>query len=157
MTPYGEIRTRSVKETETAGAEFAKQLRPGDLVALFGGLGMGKTAFVRGIAAGLSITAPVSSPTFALVHEYGGPVTLYHFDMYRIDDFESLYSTGFFDYLDAGAVCAVEWSENIRDDLPPNYWSVTFSPDENENERVIKIEKHEPADGIAPVPKRDVP
>ena len=89
---------------------------------------MGKTAFVRGMAAGLGLDCTqVSSPTFALVNDYGGNPPLVHFDMYRINSWEDLYSTGFFDYLDAGAVLAVEWSENIENALPEQAIRVTFS------------------------------
>lgn len=79
---------------------------------------MGKTALVRGIARGLSLDAEVSSPTFALVHDYGGDPPLVHFDMYRVTGWEDLYSTGYYDYLDAGAILAVEWSEHIEAALP---------------------------------------
>lgn len=88
------------------------------MLALFGGLGMGKTAFVRGLAAGRGLEAEVSSPTFALVHEYGGQPPLVHFDMYRVTGWDDLYSTGFFDYIDAGCILAVEWSENVEGALP---------------------------------------
>lgn len=111
--------TRSSDETEAAGAALAARLRGGDVVALYGGLGMGKTAFVRGMARGRGLpSSEVSSPTFALVHDYGGNPPLVHFDMYRVDGWDDLYSTGFFDYLDAGAILAVEWSENIEAALP---------------------------------------
>lgn len=109
----------SVHDTEAYGVALAAELRPGTVVALFGGLGMGKTAMVRGIARGLGLDAEVSSPTFALVHDYGGCPALIHFDMYRVSGWEDLYSTGFFDYLDAGAILVVEWSENIVSALPP--------------------------------------
>ncbi len=110
--------SHSVAETECYGEQLASELYGGSVVALFGGLGMGKTAMVRGIARGLRLTAEVSSPTFALVHDYGGNPPLVHFDMYRVSGWEDLYSTGFFDYLDAGAVLVVEWSENIEGALP---------------------------------------
>lgn len=112
--------TNSAAETEQAGARLARRLKGGDVVAVYGGLGAGKTVFVRGIAAGLGITDEVSSPTFALVHEYGGEPLLAHFDMYRVEGWEDLYSTGFFDYLDRGGVLAVEWAENIEAALPEN-------------------------------------
>ncbi len=118
--------TRSEKETEKAGAELVPHLRPGDVVALYGGLGMGKTAFVRGMADGMGLTAEVSSPTFALVHDYGGNPALVHFDMYRVNDWEDVYATGFFDYIGKGAVLAVEWSENIEAALPPGTIRVQF-------------------------------
>ena len=113
------FRSTSVAETEAYAAALAKELNGGTVVALFGGMGMGKTAFVRGLATGLGLNAEVSSPTFALVHDYGGKPPLVHFDMFRITGWEDLYSTGFFDYLDAGAILAVEWSENIEAALPP--------------------------------------
>ncbi len=113
------VRSASVAETEAYAATLAKELKGGNVVALFGGMGMGKTAFVRGLAKGLGLKAEVSSPTFALVHDYGGQPPLVHFDMYRVSGWEDLYSTGFFDYLDAGAILVVEWSENIEAALPP--------------------------------------
>lgn len=115
----GELfRSESVMMTEEYGRRLASDLNSGMVVALFGGMGMGKTALVRGIAVGLGLSAEVSSPTFALVHDYGGNPPLVHFDMYRVTSWEDLYSTGFFDYLDAGAILVVEWSENIESALP---------------------------------------
>ena len=113
----------------------------GEVVAFFGTLGMGKTAFVRGMAKGLGIDESVSSPTYALVHEYEGRINLYHFDMYRVDGWDDLYSTGFFEYLEMGGVVAVEWSENIENALPDDTIFVTISVGENENERIIEIER----------------
>lgn len=109
-----------VADTEEYGKRLATELQPGTVVALYGGLGMGKTAMVRGIARGLHLDAEVSSPTFALVHDYGGVPPLVHFDMYRVSGWDDLYSTGFFDYLDSGAILVVEWSENIEGALPAN-------------------------------------
>ena len=110
--------TRSAAETEALGAAVGRALTGGAVLALFGGLGMGKTAVVRGLAAGRGLEAEVSSPTFALVHEYGGQPPLVHFDMYRVTGWDDLYSTGFFDYIDAGCILAVEWSENVEGALP---------------------------------------
>ena len=110
--------TRSAAETEALGAAVGRALTGGAVLALFGGLGMGKTAFVRGLAAGRGLEAEVSSPTFAPVHEYGGQPPLVHFDMYRVTGWDDLYSTGFFDYIDAGCILAVEWSENVEGALP---------------------------------------
>ena len=118
MTMNTQFLSESVAQTEAYAASLAKQLHSGTVIALFGGMGMGKTAFVRGLAHGLGLTAEVSSPTFALVHDYGGNPPLVHFDMYRVNGWEDLYSTGFFDYLDAGAILVVEWSENIVSALP---------------------------------------
>ena len=94
--------THSVEETEQVGAEIARSLTAGTVVALFGDLGMGKTAFVRGMARGRGLEAEVSSPTFALVHDYGGSPPLIHFDMYRVSGWDDLYATGFLDYQEAG-------------------------------------------------------
>lgn len=138
-----ELVCRSAAETEQAGEHLAQSLRAGDVIALFGGMGMGKTQFVRGLARGLGVSGTVSSPTFALVHTYNGRVTLYHFDMYRIETWTDLESTGFFDYLDAGGICAVEWSENIEAALPENAIRVHIAPGETENIRCISIQKPE--------------
>lgn len=110
--------SRSVAETEQFGEQLAKELTSGSVVALFGGMGMGKTQLVRGLARGLGLDAEVSSPTFAVVHDYGGNPPLIHFDMYRISGWDDLYSTGFFDYMEAGAILVIEWSENIENALP---------------------------------------
>ncbi len=118
--------TQTVAQTEEIGAKLASNLCGGTVVAMFGGLGMGKTAFVRGMAQTLCPTAEVSSPTFALVQDYGGHPPLVHFDMYRIETWDDLYATGFFDYIDQGAVLAVEWSEQIEGALPDDAVRVTF-------------------------------
>ena len=136
-----EIKTSSVNETEQFAEEFAKGLKPGTVLAFFGGMGVGKTAFTRGLARGLGIKAAVASPTFAIVNDYGGNPPLAHFDMYRIETWEDLYSTGFFDYIDAGYILAVEWSENIENALPEDSIRVTISRGENENDRLITIEE----------------
>ena len=94
--------SNSAEETERLGERVASKLSGTEVIALFGGLGMGKTAFTRGLARGMGADDIVSSPTFALVNEYRGRVPVYHFDMYRIGSFDDLYSTGFFDYLGNG-------------------------------------------------------
>ena len=107
----------SDRETEALGEELARRLQPGDVVALYGDLGAGKTAFVRGLARGLEVAEPVSSPTFTIVNEYPGRLSLFHFDMYRLSGPEELFDIGWEDYLERGGVCAVEWSENVADAL----------------------------------------
>ncbi|MGN1002814.1 MAG: tRNA (adenosine(37)-N6)-threonylcarbamoyltransferase complex ATPase subunit type 1 TsaE [Oscillospiraceae bacterium] len=110
------IHSKSEAETEQAGADLAKRLPPGSVVAFYGDLGAGKTAFVRGMARGLGISCRVNSPTFTIVNEYsGGGKTLYHFDMYRLGSSDELFDIGWEDYLAAGNICAVEWSENVDD------------------------------------------
>ncbi len=106
--------THSESETEALGARFAKDLPGGSVVALYGDLGCGKTAFVRGMARGMGLDAAVTSPTFTIVNEYeGSPRSLFHFDMYRLAGAEELFDIGWEDYLARGGVCAVEWSENV--------------------------------------------
>ena len=118
--------TRSPAETEALGEALARRLRPNDVLAFRGGLGAGKTTFTRGLARGLGGEGEVSSPTFALVHEYPGKVPLYHFDLYRLSSVEDLYSTGFFDYLESGGILAIEWSENVDGILPEGTVFVTI-------------------------------
>ena len=132
--------TNSVQETESVGFELAQKLVSGDVVAFYGGLGVGKTAFICGLALGLGITDDVSSPTFALVHEYRGKIPLVHFDMYRVNGWDDLYSTGFFDYLESGSILAIEWSENIENALPENAVKVIIEVGDDEGKRVIIIE-----------------
>ena len=132
--------TTSPRETELLGERLAQQLKGGEVLALFGGMGMGKTAFTRGLAHGLDVQEPVSSPTFALVNEYAGRFPLYHFDMYRVTSWDDLYSTGFFDYLETGGVLVIEWSENIEEALPENTVKIIFKRGNGENDREIEIE-----------------
>lgn len=137
--------TDSYEKTVALGERLGKKLKGGDVVAFFGSLGMGKTAFTTGIARGMGLDDAVSSPTFAIVNVYGKNSQLCHFDMYRVDSWEDLYSTGFFDYLDMGSVLAVEWSENIENALPENAIRITIEKGEGDNDRVIKIEGCEDA------------
>ena len=134
------ITTHSPAETERLGERIAAKLKGGEVLALFGGMGMGKTAFTRGLARGLGISEGVSSPTFALVHEYSGRVPVYHFDMYRVSGWDDLYSTGFFDYLGNGGVIVIEWSENIENALPPGAVRIRLSRGPNENDRIFTME-----------------
>lgn len=112
--------THSPKETMALAERFAALLRPGDVVAYEGGMGAGKTVFTRGVARFFGVEDEVASPTFALVNEYGQDPVLAHFDLWRITDEDDLYSTGFFDYLDSGAILLVEWSGRAGDALPEN-------------------------------------
>lgn len=129
------------QDTVNLGRRLGEKLKKGDVVAYFGPMGMGKTAFTHGLAEGMGIDSKaVSSPTFALVHEYKGREnTLYHFDMYRISGWDDLYSTGYFDYLDMGGILAVEWSENIENALPEDCIKIYFSQGEKEKDRIIEI------------------
>ena len=108
--------THGPEETEQLGQQFAAGLQPGDVVAFYGDLGAGKTAFTRGIARGLGICEPVTSPTYTIVNEYlSGRLPLFHFDMYRLGSADDLFDIGWEDYLERGGICAVEWSENVEE------------------------------------------
>jgi len=103
--------TNTEEETINEGKKLGRTLKPCDVVALYGELGAGKTAFTRGLAAGLGISMCVSSPTFTIVNEYPGDIPLFHFDMYRLESENELFDIGWDDYQLRGGVCAVEWSE----------------------------------------------
>jgi len=142
-----EVRTLSAEETENIGRELASEILNDTslprFVALFGDLGVGKTAFVRGFTLEIAPNARVKSPTFALVNEYKGErLSVFHFDMYRIEDEDELYSIGFYDYLDRRGVCLTEWSENIEESLPESYVRVEITKDDptNADSRSISIE-----------------
>lgn len=133
------IISHSPEETEQIGFNIAQKLIGTEVIALFGGLGMGKTAFTRGLSKGLGVDDGVSSPTFALVNEYSGRYNIYHFDMYRVNTWDDLYSTGFFDYIDTG-ILVIEWSENIEGALPDNAIRVKILKGSSDNERIFEIE-----------------
>ena len=118
--------THSERETEDLGVELARQLPDGSVVAFYGELGSGKTAFVRGMARGMGIDALVSSPTFTIVNEYVGARSLFHFDMYRLGSADELFDIGWEDYLARNGVCAVEWSENVEDAFEGDEIVVSF-------------------------------
>lgn len=122
--------TNSEQETRAAAIETAKRLKIGDVILFEGEMGAGKTAFTKGLAEFFGTDEEVTSPTFALVHEYPGRVPIFHFDLYRILGYDDLYAVGFFDYLDRGGIIAAEWSENV-----PGL------EDELENVVKIRIEK----------------
>lgn len=132
--------TNSPAETQALAFRLAKRLRGGEVLAFTGGMGMGKTAFTRGLAIGLGAGDVAQSPTFALINEYTGRLVVEHFDMYRIETWDDLYSTGFFDYLDTDRVLVIEWSENIDGALPENTVYIHMLPGETQTQRRIVIE-----------------
>ena len=139
--------SHSEAETEALGRRLAAVLAPGAVVALRGGLGMGKTAFTRGLARGLGCEGRVTSPTFTIVNEYeGSGPPLFHFDMYRLRDAGELFDIGWEDYLERGGVCAVEWSERVEEALPEDAVAVSLARcPEDENWRAVTVE------GVGPV------
>lgn len=119
--------SNSEEETRDIARQVAEKLQPGDVILYSGEMGAGKTAFTKGLAEFFGTDEEVSSPTFALVHEYPARVPIFHFDLYRLSGYDDLYAIGFFDYLDRGGIIAAEWSENV-----PEL--------ESELENVIKID-----------------
>ena len=133
-----EYLSHSVAETEELGVRLGEKLPKGSVVAYRGGLGMGKTAFTRGLARALGCTVPVTSPTYTIVNEYPGRRKLCHFDMYRLGDADALYDIGWEDYLASGALCVTEWSENVPGAFPEGTAEVHFSRIDDET-REIKV------------------
>ncbi len=129
------IITASREETEAFAREYAKTLRAGDVVILDGDMGAGKTVFSKGIALGLGITEPVTSPTYAYMNDYDG--RLFHYDCYRIESVAQAENLGLADYFDMGGICLVEWAQNIAPLLPKNCKRVRIRK-LSENEREIE-------------------
>lgn len=131
--------SQSTQDTEALGSRVASVLKGQEEIAMFGDLGAGKTAFTRGLCAGLGIGEGVNSPTFAIVNAYDGKYPVYHFDMYRITCADDLFATGFYDYLGQGIII-IEWSENIEDELEPDCIRITIGKTDHENKRIFTIE-----------------
>lgn len=135
--------SQSIADTERIAAEIAGMLKKGDTLALYGEMGAGKTAFVRGLVKALcpECLPLVHSPTFAIVNEYEGEsVTVYHYDLYRIADEDDLYSTGFFDRLGGDGIVVTEWSELIESAIPQDAYRLKFEKC-TETERRFRLEK----------------
>ncbi len=118
-----QVTSRSPAETRKLGKDLSETLERGDIVALTGALGSGKTCLTQGICEGLHVDDPVTSPTFVLVNEYrgqdrDGEVTVYHFDLYRLEGADDLVDLGWDDYLDEGGICLVEWADRAEDVIP---------------------------------------
>ncbi len=134
--------SHSPEETIEFGKKIGALIRGGDIIAYKGSMGAGKTTFTRGLCVGMGLPDEVTSPTFALVNEYRGRITLYHFDMYRIMGADDLETTGFYDYIGEDSVLAVEWSENIEDCLPEGTIFITLGHID-ENTRTITVDGDE--------------
>ena len=133
--------THSPAETRSLAAGLAKTLRAGDVVALFGELGAGKTEFVRGVCAALGVdTEQVSSPTFTIVNEYDGErLPVYHFDAYRIKSQDEFFEFGYQDYFGGDGICFVEWAERIEPLLPDDAIRLRFDHAGPQTRRIIRI------------------
>jgi len=138
-----EHRVSGVEGTHALAAALAADLRPGDAIALHGDLGAGKTTFVQGLGAALRVREPVTSPTFTLVNEYRGALTLYHVDLYRIDGEAEAVDAGIGDCLSAGGVTLVEWAERAPGLMPPGTIHIEIEPGSDEESRVIRIRRGE--------------
>ncbi len=139
-TNIGPVETHSEEETIESGARFARRLSPGEVVALIGELGTGKTRFIKGICRGLGVEEHVASPTFTIVNEYKGSLfPIYHFDFYRMKTLRELREIGFDEYLDGDGVCLIEWADRVADALPPERYEVRFELGRDEHSRRIFI------------------
>ena len=133
------MRTRSPEETRAFGRSLAQKLQPGDVLLLWGNLGAGKSEMTRGIAEGLGVSGPVTSPSFTILNVYDdGRVPLYHFDWYRLESAEELYEMGMDEYLGGDGVAVVEWPSQCPEAIPETYLSVELKP-VGETEREITL------------------
>ncbi|MCR5667594.1 MAG: tRNA (adenosine(37)-N6)-threonylcarbamoyltransferase complex ATPase subunit type 1 TsaE [Lachnospiraceae bacterium] len=124
------IETNSPEETKELGRKIGQEAKPGDVYALLGDLGVGKTIFTKGVAEGLGITEPINSPTFTIVQEYEeGRMPFYHFDVYRIGDVEEMDEIGFDDYVYGEGMCLIEWANLIEEILPDHVKTITIEKD----------------------------
>ena len=143
QTSRAEINTTSPDQTRAFGRELSARLRPGDCVGLIGELGSGKTCLAQGICEGLSVADRVTSPTFILVNEYAGrdvasrPVSIYHFDLYRLQDADALIDLGWDDYLAGDGICLIEWAERAGSLLPERTLHIRIEIPESGSRRII--------------------
>lgn len=135
--------SNSAEETEEIAEGFAKKLKAGDVICMYGDLGVGKTAFTKGLAKGLGISVPITSPTFTIVNEYIGTLPLYHFDVYRIACSDEMYEIGYEEYVYGDGVSVIEWPQLIEDILPDCRYDIEISKDydKGDNYRVIEIKE----------------
>ncbi len=137
---HGTINIASEADTRELGLEIAEAVEPGDIVALIGDLGTGKTALTRYIAEGLGITGEISSPTFNIVKEYrSGRLPLFHFDVYRLADSDEFYDAGAEEYLSGRGVCVIEWADIVADALPEDTLAVNIEYGDTEDSRVVTL------------------
>lgn len=134
-----EFKSFSAEDTQKFAEKLADKLSPGNVVCLYGEMGVGKTVFTNGLCRALGACEYATSPTFTVVNEYdGGQFPVYHFDMYRIEDEDELIEIGFEEYLKNGGVCIIEWPENIPNSLPKKRIDVKFTKD-TFTERTITV------------------
>jgi tRNA threonylcarbamoyladenosine biosynthesis protein TsaE len=139
------IRTDSPEATRAVAAALGELLVAGDVVLLVGDLGVGKTAFTQGLARGLGVDEPVTSPTFTIVQEYAGRLPLAHVDVYRLDRVQDLYDLGFDEMVDGDGVTVVEWGDLVEQTVPAEHVVVRIDPGAAESERVLELSFHGPS------------
>lgn len=135
-----EIRLKGLEETEKFGVKLGKLLKAGDIVCLNGDLGAGKTTLSKSIGLGLGVEDYITSPTFNLINEYTGRLTMYHFDVYRLENVDDLYDLGFDDYFYGNGVCVIEWADRIEGLIPADRIVLDIENGEDSEERIIKIQ-----------------
>lgn len=135
--------SNSYEDTQKIAAEFANTLKEGDVICVYGDLGVGKTAFAKGLAKGLGINEPITSPTFTILNVYNSSLPLYHFDVYRIADSDEMYEIGYEEYVYGDGVSVIEWPELINDILPDKRYDIEIAKDydKGENYRTIDIKE----------------
>lgn len=132
---------KTEEDTMALGVELADCILPGDVLALTGNLGAGKTTLTKAVAAALGIKENIASPTFTIIAEYDqGRLPFYHFDVYRVNDEEELFEIGFQEYIDGKGVCVIEWADLIKEMLPSKTHWINLAYGEEENERICVIE-----------------
>ena len=131
--------SNSSEDTFETGRIIGGSLKKGDIAAVYGELGAGKTVLVKGMAKGLGIDEDIVSPTYVFVNEYNGPVDLCHFDMYRIEKAEEVFETGFFDYLGNDNICVIEWADRIEELLPHTKMKIRIEKDMEKGSEYRKI------------------
>lgn len=134
-----EVIINGIEETEAFGRKLGEEAKPGDILALIGDLGTGKTTLTKSIAAGLGVREAITSPTFNIVNEYhSGRLPLYHFDVYRLDSGADLVNIGAEEYFDAGGVCIIEWADRVAEILPDDAKVIFIEYGEKEGERLYQ-------------------
>lgn len=137
------VETHTEEETIILGAQFASRLKRGDIVALFGNLGTGKTCFIKGVCKGLGVVEHVASPTFTIIHEYiTRDLTIYHFDFYRVQLLKEIIDVGFEEYINRDGISLIEWADRVEAVLPSRRYDVHLQLGKNEQTREILIEEY---------------
>jgi tRNA threonylcarbamoyladenosine biosynthesis protein TsaE len=138
--------SRSARATERFATRLAATVQPGDVIALIGELGAGKTCFTRGLARGLSVPTdvPVTSPTFTMMNHYEGRLPLYHFDLYRVTDLDELEAIGYREFVGGDGVAVMEWADRVPNALPVAHIRIEIHLGKKANERRITVEHIQP-------------